>query len=141
MASLVIKNGYLALGGTEISQYSKGFTLQAETDAVDDTTMGDETKSNTPGLYNWNLSVDPRADYADNLLDEILWNLRGTTFTVAVRPVNAAISASNPEYQMNGMLSSVQIIGGSVGDLAMQPFTIVPSKGSGSSTIVRDITP
>lgn len=137
MASLVITNGFLVLGGNNVSNYVKSFTFTAETEAVDDTTMGDTNRSNTIGLDTWNLSIEPRADYADNLLDEILWTLRRTSFLVQVRPVNTAIGVGNPQYQSYGMIQSMQLLGGSVGDLAMQPITIVPCKGSNSADLIR----
>lgn len=140
MASKVLKNAKVTLGGSDVSTYVKQVTLTDDTDAVDDTTMGLTTHSNTSGLFNWNLQIEFRADYADNLLDEILWNLRGTTFAWEVVPENTTLSAGNPAYQAYGMISTAQRMGGSVGDLAMQPITIVPSGGA-NAALVRDITP
>lgn len=137
MSSLVFTDGYVSLGGTEISSYIKSATLSHETAALDDTTFGDDTTSNKPGLHNWSLSIEPLSDFADNLLDEILWNLKGTSFAIEMRPVNTTVSANNPKYTAYGMITSHQLMGGSVGELSMSPIQIVPSKGSNSATLTR----
>lgn len=140
MASKTLTNAYVSLGGNNLSTYVKGVTFTQEVEVQDDTTMGMDTRSNLPGLKNWNLQIEFRSDYADNLLDEILNGLVGTVFAVALRAENTTIGAGNPEWQAQGTITSWQVMGGNVGDLAMSPVTIVPAGGSNAS-IVRDITP
>lgn len=138
MASVTLTDAYVSLGGTNVSTYVKGVTFTRDVEVQDDTTMGMTFRSNLPGLQNWNLQIEFRSDYADNLLDEILDGLIGTVFTVALRADNTTISAGNPEWQAYGTITSWQILGGSVGDLAMSPVTIVPAGGA-NAAIVRDI--
>ena len=140
MASKTLTNAYVSLGGSNLSTYVKGVTFTREVEAQDDTTMGMTTRSNLPGLVNWNLQIEFRSDYADNLLDEILDGLVGSVFAVALRAENATISTGNPEWQASGMITSQQILGGSVGDLAMSPVTIVPAGGA-AAALIRDVTP
>jgi hypothetical protein len=140
MGSKVLKNAKVTLGGSDISTYVRQVQLPDECDAVDDSTMGVTTHSNTPGLFNWTLTIELKADYVDNALDEILWNLRGTVFAWEVIPENTTIGTGNPAYSAYGMLSTAQRIGGTVGELAMQPITIVPAGGA-NAALVRDVTP
>ena len=140
MASSTLTNAYVSLGGNNLSTYVKGVTFTREVEAQDDTTMGMTFRSNLPGLQNWSLQIEFRSDYADNLLDEILDTLLGTVFAVAIRAVNTTIGAANPEWQAQGTITSWQVVGGGVGDLAMSPVTIVPAGGA-NAAIVRDITP
>jgi hypothetical protein len=139
MASVTLTNAYVALGGTNVSTYVKGVTFTREVEVQDDTAMGMSYRSNLPGLQNWNLQIEFKSDYADNLLDEILNGLIGTVFTVALRAVNTTIGDGNPEWQSYGTITSWQVLGGSVGDLAMSPVTIVPAGGT-NAAIVRDVT-
>jgi len=142
MAAKVLTDAYFSLNGNDLSTYVKSLTFNREREAQDDTTMGMTTHSNLPGLINWGLQVEFRADYADNLLCEIL----DTAFTagvvaLAIRASKTdAISANNPEWQAQGFITSEQILGGGVGELAKSPITIVPGGGA-NAAIVRDITP
>jgi len=74
-------------------------------------------------------------DVADNAVDELLFAMLGTVVTFTVKPVTAAISASNPEYQ-GSVLVNGYTFGGDVGSLATKQLTF-PTTGA----VVRDITP
>jgi hypothetical protein len=56
-----------------------------------------------------------------------------------VRPVNAAISSSNPEYQGNAVLESYPPLVGEVGALGMATASFKPS--GVNCNLVRDVTP
>jgi hypothetical protein len=60
----------------------------------------------------------------------------GTEVAIKVQPVNGAISASNPEYQFNAIISEWTALNGAVGELATASVTW-PITGA----IVADTTP
>ena len=125
MASLVLADCFVSLGGTDVSTYVRSVTLPYAAEMQDDTTMGDTTRINKGGLKNWSIDIEFQQDFADNLIDEILFPLVGTSFTVIVRPVaSSVVGVSNPNYTGTGILESYQPFGQSVGDLATSTVTI-----------------
>jgi len=137
MAVFVMTNAYVLINSQDHSNHVKEVTLEYNAELQDDTVMGDTTRSRSPGLLDWKLTVEYLQDFADNDVDEDLFSLVGAAaFAVAVRPVNTTISAANPEYQGNAVLESYSPVKGAVGELA--GFTAV---FVAASALVRDITP
>jgi hypothetical protein len=125
MASLVLTDAFVSLGGTDISTYVRSVSLPYSAELVDDTTMGDTTRINKGGLKNWSIEIELQQDFTDNLIDEIIFALVGTTFTVIVRPVGSSVvGTSNPNYTGTGILESYQPFGQAVGELATSTITI-----------------
>lgn len=124
MASLVLTDCFVSLGGTDVSTYVRSVTLPYGAEMLDDTTMGDTTRINKGGLKTWQLDIEFQQDFADNLIDEILFPLVGTSFTVVVRPTTSAVGVSNPNYTGTGVMESYQPFGQSVGDLTTSTVTI-----------------
>ncbi|MCI0689693.1 MAG: hypothetical protein L0Y54_21025, partial [Sporichthyaceae bacterium] len=79
---------------------------------------GDVYRSRIGGLKTWSISLEFNADFAAGAVDATLFPLLGTTTTVKVRPTTAAISATNPEYSGSVLVTQVNPLGNSVGDLA-----------------------
>lgn len=138
MASFVSTNGYVSIGAVNLSAYIKSFKMTDNREIKDATAHGDAARRRLSGLADWELTVEPYSDEAASRIQATIWPLRGTQFAVAVRPVNAAIAATNPEYQGNGMLESFDVVAGDVGEVAMAPLKIVCSDGV---ALIRDTTP
>jgi len=124
MAQMVLTNAYVAVNAVDISSSVKSVTLNYSKEELDDTVMGDTGRSRAGGLADWTLELELINDFADDAMDEDLFALVGTTFAIAVRPVNTTISTSNPEYQGTGFLGEYAPISGAVGDLATTKITI-----------------
>lgn len=125
MASTVLTDCFVSLGGVDISTYVRSVSLPYGAEMLDDTTMGDTTRINKGGLKTWSIDIELQQDFADNLIDEILFPLVGTTFTVIVRPVaSSVVGVSNPNYTGTGILESYQPLGQSVGELTTSTITI-----------------
>lgn len=124
MASQVLTDAFVSLGGTDVSTYVRSVTLPLGAEMVDDTTMGDTTRINKGGLKTWSLEIEFQQDFADNLIDEILWTIGvGNTTAIIVRPTTSAVGLGNPNYTGTGVLESYQPFGQSVGDLATSTVT------------------
>ena len=117
MAHFVYTNAYLSLGGTDVSGHLRSIQANHSQDTPDDPIMGDEFMSRLAGVRDYGVTPVFSDDYDAGDLDEDIEALWGTTFAVAWRPDNGAISTSNPEYQFTGVLSSDQA-GGAFGDAA-----------------------
>jgi hypothetical protein len=124
MASLAFTNASVVLNSVDLSDHVKSVTLNYSAAMLDDTAMGDTTKKNKGGLKDWSLNVEFKQDYAAASVDATLFPLVGSTFTVAVKPVNTATSATNPQYSGTGILESYPPIAGGVGNLAAASVTI-----------------
>ena len=137
MATIIYTNAFVSVNAVDLSDHVRQVTLTYEAELQDETAMGQGTRKNKPGLLNWSLEVEFFQDFAAGEVDATLYPLVGAAaFTVAVRPVNAAISTTNPEYTGPAVLASYQPVSGSVGDMGMTPTSFQPA-----GTLVRDVTP
>jgi hypothetical protein len=125
MAKTVLTDAFVSIGGNDISDHVRTVTLNYAAEEQDDTTMGDDTRTNLGGLKTWSLDLEVANDFAATEIDSIMFPLVGTQVAVVFRPTSAAKGTNNPEYTGTGMLSSYNPVGQSVGDLATAPITIV----------------
>lgn len=118
MAKRVITAEFVAINGTDISDYLRKGELSLESDAQDATTYGSEGwKEFLGGLKSGELSLAYLNDVAAAALDSIMWPLFGTVVTFSVREDQAAVGASNPSYSGSILVKEWKPIGGSVGDI------------------------
>lgn len=138
MAHTVFTNASVVLNGVDLSDHVDSVTMTHTTETLDDTCMGDTYRNRLPGLRDWSAQISLKADFAASEVDATLATIRGLTapVTLAIRPVNAAISATNPEYTGPVIVTDEQIFGGAVGEMNMSPITC-----QGAGALVRDITP
>ena len=128
MPTLVLNDAFVSINAVDLSDHVKSVTLNYSAEMLDDTAMGDDTKSNKGGLKNWSVEVEFHQDYAASSVDATLFSLVGTTFTVIVRPVEStAVGPTNPNYTGTGILESYNPVGGAVGELAAASITIQPA--------------
>jgi hypothetical protein len=125
MAKLVLTNAYVLLADTfDISDYVASISLATTHDLIETTQMNDVYKTVIAGLGQNSVSFEFHQNYADNGLEEIingtsLANSKvGTAIQIEVRPVNATVSASNPKYTFNALISEWQPLNGAAGELA-----------------------
>jgi hypothetical protein len=142
MAALVWTNAEVVINSDDISAYVRSVTLNLVQDTQEDTAMGDTARSYIAGLKGSTLSLELNDDYADNALDEILWDIYALQVpgyagvACTVKPVKGtAISAANPEFQFNALMPSFAM-GGGVGEVARKPVEFVVT-----GNVTRDITP
>lgn len=142
MAVYVFTDGLLSVNSVDISDHTKSITLRYEAELLDDTVMGCTTRSNLPGLLNWNIEAEVLQDFAGGSVDATLFALVGAAaFPVKCRKSKTdAISATNPEYQGNGVLDGYTPLTGGVGELGTTTINIRPG-GRTTATLVRDTTP
>lgn len=124
MAQTVITDAVVTLNGNTISSHVTSVTINYNADMLEDTAMGDDTHSRLGGLKDWSMDIEIQQDYADNDIDEILFGLVGTTFTVTVKPASGSPSAGNPLYSGTAILPGYTPINGKVGDLAMTSISL-----------------
>lgn len=126
MAEFVLKNGYLDIGGTVVSDRAKSIVLNLTKEAPDSTTMGADSRTfSAEGLRNATISGELVQDLASSESDAILHAAYENTSAVTfeIRNDSGSVSATNPEYTGSLVITSYTPIGQSVGDLALAPFT------------------
>ena len=124
MPKHVLTNASLVINSVDLSDHVRSVTLSYEAELQDDTTMGDDTRTNLGGLKNWSMDVEFTQDYDSAKVDATLWGIIGSAVTVVLKPTSGAVAATNPSYSGSGVIGSYSPLGNSVGDLAVAPVTI-----------------
>lgn len=113
----VVTDYFISVDGNDLSQYLRTLDLPIDPEMVDDTTMSSTTttRKNEAGLINWTVTATFKQVY--NGVDSILFPLvRAAAFPIIMHPASGAVSASNPFFTGNAVISSYPPLGGSVGD-------------------------
>lgn len=123
MAALALTGMYVEINSSAgINDNVKKATLTLDVADLDSTAMGDDWKESTAGVKSGTFEVEFVDDFADENVDEFLWNLFGTVVQFKVRPDDASVSASNPSYFGNVLINK-HVLGGSHGELAMKSLS------------------
>jgi hypothetical protein len=127
----------LSLGGSEMANYLNSLQSTHSQADLDDTLFSGSFKARIGGLQDYQQSAGFLDDYADNLLDEIMFAFWSAN-SIAVQwryGQNTTETASNPEYGYTAMLLSDQT-GGGVGEEAKRSCSLAIASGA----LTRDIT-
>lgn len=125
MASVVLNNCKVSAGGNDLSAYTLGIVLNYEAEAVKETRMGNTTEVNKGGVKKWGGTISFKQDYADGLLDELVFALIGTTGAFSGVPVNTTVSADNPNYNGTVLFTGYAPLSGQHGELAKTSLAFV----------------
>jgi hypothetical protein len=134
MASVIFTNARVMLTSDtdDLSAYVTRARLTRQKDLHDDTRMGHTAHSRVAGLEDWSVELELLQAFSTaeaTIVDSILNAKIGQKFTIAIRPDNAARSASNPEYSGLVVLESYTPMDGAVGDLLK---STVPLRSAGN---------
>ncbi len=77
MATLIYSDASLVLNSIDLSDHVKSLTINYESEAQDDTAMGDTTRSSKGGLLNWSISVEFHQDFAASEVDVTIFGIVG----------------------------------------------------------------
>lgn len=108
------------VGGSlqDISAFCEEVSLSRDIETAEVTTFGDDAKEYITGLSDATVSISGKFDAGNaSAIDPVLSGVLGSASTVswAYRVNSASTSATNPEYQGEGILTSYEVSGG-VGD-------------------------
>lgn len=118
MATFAFTDAVVTVDGDDLSDHVRQVTLTVSADELDDTAMGATYRSRIGGLKDWSVSLEFNSDFAASEVDATLFPLLGTVATVTVKATSASTSATNPLYSGPVLVSQVNPLGNSVGDLA-----------------------
>lgn len=125
MATFVMTDASLTVGGTDLSDHIKSITISYSAAEQDNTAMGATAMSRLGGLLDWSMEVEFYQDYAVGEIDATMFSLVGTSVALVAKPTSGSVSTTNPSYSGNGILTSYQPLGGAVGEIAMAPVSFV----------------
>lgn len=117
MAKLVLTNPKVTLDGFDVSDHCASISFGTVYDLVEVTQMGDIAKKMVAGLEENTLSLELQQDFGVSQLESVIYPNRGLLVNCTVRPVNAAISVTNPQYSFRVLVSEWTPLSGSVGTL------------------------
>ena len=139
MAKIVLKDAYIKVDSTVLSDHVSSVTLEDTADEVEFTSFGANYREYGQGLKTASITLEVFQDFASGSVDAVMEPLynSGGTFTVEVRPTSSAPSATNPKYTMVGRLFSYSPLQGAVGDANTTSVTI---QNAGTAGLVRGTT-
>jgi hypothetical protein len=124
MPTQVIQNARVQWGsGTgDVFTDVRSVSVTYEAEALDETTMGDSTRTHIGGLKSWSVDVEIYGD-TTQAMDAYLFPKVGTVRNLRIRASATGIGAANPEYRGNALLESYPILGAAVGELNVKSVT------------------
>lgn len=137
MAKHVLKDAYVAINGTAISDHTSSVTIEDTADEVDFTAFTSSAyREFGQGMKDATITLTVFQDYDAAQVDAIFFPLyaSGGTFTTEIRPTSAAASGTNPKYTMTSRLYSYSPVSGGVGDANTNDITI---RNAGTLGLVR----
>ena len=137
----VLSDAFVQINAVDLSDHVESVAINYSAEIKEARVMGDDGVRRLSGLKDWSMTFTMRQDYDASKVDATLQPLvGGSSFAVAVRASKTnAISATNPEYQGNGLIDGdLPVIAGDVGEVHDAAFTIV---GADGVALVRDVSP
>ena len=148
MAKIVLTDVYVVFEDTyDFSDFVSSITLSTTHDILDVTPVQDGQiyKEVIAGVGTNSVQFDFYQDFANNSIEEFFGgvppyttepNRVGTKVSCKVRPKNTTISASNPEYQFEALVTEWTPLNAAVGQLST-----ISVNWPISGEIIKDITP
>jgi len=118
MASIVLTNVSVTVGGNDISAYVQQINLDYEAEAVKDNGMGSTTEANKGGIKKWGGTIQFKQDYDNGAVDDIMFALIGTQGVFQGWPNGNTTGVNNPKYHGTCFFQGYAPLSGSHGELA-----------------------
>lgn len=123
MAKFFAQDYKVTVGTTVLSDSIASVTLDITTDEVETTAFGSTYRTRIGGLKDASVSLDFHQDFGAGSVDALLFPLMGSTVAVKIAPTSGTVTATNPEYQFDALVTQYQPFAGAVGDLATLSIT------------------
>lgn len=123
----VYRNAKFTVGGTDVSSYLRSLALNHSGEALDDTAMGDDTRTNAGGLEAWTIEAEFNQFFSSSTgPDSVFATLVNNTASVVVQPFASAAkpTGSSPEYTGSGLITEYVPMSGNVGDQFISTVSI-----------------
>lgn len=136
MAVFAATDFTISVDGTDLTDHCASVSTDFNVADLDTTAFGDDWNTRIGGLKSGNVSLNFHQDFASSSVDATLWSAFGTVVEVILKPTSGSVSATNPSYTFDVLVTQVQPIAASVGDLAVQqvswPVSDAVVRGTGA---------
>ena len=121
MAAFVLTDAEIVINAVDLSDHVQSATLNYAAEMVDQSVMGDLTRTNLAGLKVWSLDVTFKQDFASGSVDATLFTLVGAAaFTVTFMSNKTdGIGVTNPRFSGSAVLETYPPIAGGIGELSV----------------------
>jgi hypothetical protein len=114
----VITAASITIGAVDLSSHIKKITIDTSRAELETTTFGNTAKRRVAGLADNKVSIDFNQDFSAATVEASVYPLIGSTAAVIVKPGTAAVSATNPSYTFNVLVTDWTPLDAQVGELA-----------------------
>lgn len=120
MGKFVLKDAFIEVDSTDLSNFASSVTIETPADEVDITGFGSDYREFAQGLKDATITVAFFQDFAAASVHSVLGPLHasGDTFTLSIRPTSAAASATNPQFDMTARLFNYNPLAAGIGEAA-----------------------
>lgn len=108
----------VSINSVVLSDHATAATLEISYDDVDTTAFGDAVRTRIAGLGDATVNITWNQDYASSEIDATFNGIVGTVVAFELTPVSGSVSATNPKYSGNCLISSYTPISAEVGSLS-----------------------
>ena len=120
LSNPVVLIGATSASTTDITDQVSACTVNYIVEALEDTAFGSTARTNTAGLQSNSATLTLYASFASSESYATLSALVGTKCFIRVKPTSAALSATNPGFELtNTFLSALPVVNSNLGELAV----------------------
>lgn len=127
MARIVLTDAKVTINGVNLSDHIASITINETNDVVETTAFSSTAaKTRVAGLKDNSVTLEFHQDFAANNVEATIngaSSLVGTVTAIVVTPTSSSVSATNPSYSFNALVSEWQSLSGSVGELSTASVT------------------
>lgn len=123
MAKFAATDHVIRVNGTDFSTNLNQVELTIEAEDLETTAFGQGFRTRIGGLKQASITLQFMQDFGAASVDATLSPLVGTIATVVLIPAGTAVSATNPSYTTNCLVTQYSPMASSVGDLATFSIT------------------
>jgi hypothetical protein len=118
VAKFVATDYNITINSTPFSASLAAVTLDIVAEEQETTSFGSTFRTRIGGLKDATVSLDFHQDFGAASIDATLFPLLGTNATVVIKPTSGSVTATNPSYSFEALVTQYQPFASSVGDLA-----------------------
>ena len=127
MAKFAATDFTVTVNGTSLSTSLTSVDLTISADDKDVSTFGVTYRQHVGGLKQGQLKLNFLQDFAASSVEATLYPLLGSIATVVITPTSGTVSTTNPSYTVPCLVTQVQPLSASVGDVPTQQVTWMSS--------------
>lgn len=126
MARIVLTDAKVTINGVNLSDHIASITINQSNDVVETTAFSNTAKTRVAGLADNSVTLEFHQDFASSSVEATIngsTSLVGTVTAIVVTPTSGSVSATNPSYSFNALVSEWTSLNASVGELSTASVT------------------